>query len=132
MGFIAIFIVFGFGYLSGTIGALGVGFVIGEYDTEYEDWVGGGIIYKESLVGNAVADHRGKKVELYKTIPWLPILEWKIQEKTYTEYVRCVSTPSIINYKPKDNKIYLSGSMWSEQDQKNIYWNDTLIVEQHN
>jgi hypothetical protein len=132
LGFIAMFIVFAFGYLSGTIGALGVGFVVGEYDTEYEKWLGNGIIYKESLLGNAISDHRGKKVELYKTITWLPFIEWKIQEKTYTEYVRCMSTPSTINFNSKDNKVYIYGSMWSEQDEKHIYWNDTLTVGKNN
>lgn len=132
LGGVSLFVVFSFGYLSGTIGALGVGFIVGEHDTEYEKWLGNGIIYKESLLGNAISDERGKKVELYKTITWLPIIEWKIQKKIHTEYLRCVSTPSTINYNPKDNKIYLSGSMWIEQDNKHVYWNDTLAVGKDN
>lgn len=128
-GLVAMFIVFGFGYLSGTIGILGVGFVIGEYDTEYEDWLGTGIIYKESLLGNAISDHRGKKVELYRTIPWFPILEWRIQEKVYNEYVAMVSTPLTVDYKPKEKKIYLSASMWSEHNKRYMNWADTLTIK---
>jgi len=121
-------LVFGVGYLSGTIGALGVGFVVGEYDTEYEEWLGGGIIYKESTLGNAVSDHRGKKVEIYKTISWLPLIEWRREVKEYKEYITIMTTPLTIDYKPENNKIYLSASMWWEHDKKNITWADTLII----
>jgi len=127
-GIIAMVLVFGVGYLSGTIGALGVGFVVGEYDTEYEEWLGGGIIYKESTLGNAVSDHRGKKVEIYKTISWLPLIEWRTEVKEYKEYITIMTTPLTIVYKPEDNKIYLSASMWWEHDKKNIIWADTLII----
>ena len=129
IGAVSMVIVFGLGYLSGTIGALGVGFIINEYETEYEKWLGNGIIYKERLLGNAVSDERGKKVELYRTISWLPIIEWRIQTETYTTYLRCVSTPTEINYQPQEKKVYLSGSIWSEYDKKYINWNDTIDVE---
>jgi len=127
-GIIAMVLVFGVGYLSGTIGALGVGFVVGEYNTEYEEWLGGGIIYKESTLGNAVSDHRGKKVEIYKTISWLPLIEWRREVKEYKEYITIMTTPLTIDYKPENNKIYLSASMWWEHDKKNIIWADTLII----
>lgn len=129
VGIIAIVLVFGVGYLSGTIGALGVGFVVGEYDTEYEKWLGDGIIYKESILGNAVSDHRGKKVEIYKTISWLPIIEWGTYVKEYKEYSTITTTPLTINYKPEDNKIYLSASMRWEKDKKYINWADTLTIK---
>lgn len=128
-GIIAMIFVFGVGYLSGTIGALGVGFVVGEYDTEYEKWLGDGIIYKESTLGNAVSDHRGKKVEIYKTISWFPLVEWRTEVKEYKEYITIMTTPLTINYKPEDNKIYLSASMWWEHDKKYINWADTLTIK---
>lgn len=129
IGIIAMVLVFGVGFLSGTIGALGVSFVVGEYDTEYEEWLGDRIIYKESTLGNAVSDHRGKKVEIYKTISWLPLIEWRTDVKEYKEYITIMTTPLTIDYKPEDNRIYLSASMWWEQDKKNINWADTLSIE---
>lgn len=128
-GIIAMIFVFGVGYLSGTIGILGVGFVVGEYDTEYEEWLGDGIIYKESTLGNATSDHRGKKVEIYQTISWLPLVEWRTEVREYKEYVTIMTTPLTIDYKPEDNKIYLSASMWWEHDKKYINWADTLIIK---
>jgi hypothetical protein len=129
VGIIAMVLVFGVGYLSGTIGALGVGFLVGEYDTEYEEWLDDGIIYKESTLGNAVSDHRRKKVEIYKTISWLPLIERRTEVKEYSEYITIMTTPLTIDYKRDDNKIYLSASMWWEQDKKNINWADTLTIE---
>lgn len=128
-GFIAMVLVFSVGYLSGTIGILGVAFVVGEYDTEYEEWLGDGIIYKESTSGNAISDHRGKKVEIYRTISWLPAIEWRTELKEYEEYIPIETTPLNINYKPEENKIYLSASVWSEQDKKYLTWSDTLTIE---
>lgn len=129
LGIIAMLLVFGVGYLSGTIGAVGVGFIVGEYDTEYEKWLGDGIIYKESILGNAVSDHRGKKVEIYKTISWLPLIEWRTQVSEYNEYITIMTTPLTVGYKPEKNKIYLSASMWWEHDKKYINWTDTLIIK---
>jgi hypothetical protein len=131
LGFVALFIVFSFGYLCGTIGALAVGFVVSEYDTEYEDWLGDGIIYKEMLLGNAVSNERGKKVELSRTIPWFPIIEWHIQTKIYNEYTPMITTPLRIEHKPEQKKIYLSASFWSQQDGKRIYWNDTFYLSKN-
>ena len=111
VGIVAMVLIFGAGYFSGTIGALGVGFVVGEYDTEYEKWLGDGIVYKESNLGNAVSDHRAKKVELYKTVSWFPLFESRTDVKVYNEYITIMTTPLSINYKPGNNRIYLSASM---------------------
>jgi hypothetical protein len=127
-GIILMIPIFGVGYLSGTIGALGVGFVVGEYDTEYEKWLGDGIIYKESTLGNAISDHRGKKVEIYKTISWFPVFEWRTEVKNYEKYITTMTTPLTVDYKPKENKIYLSASMWWENEKKNINWADTISI----
>lgn len=128
-GIIGMFLTFGFGYFSGTVGALGVGFIVGKYDYEYEKHLGNGIIYKESSLGNAVSDHRGKKVEIYKTIPLLPLIEWRAEVKTYYDYITIITTPLSIDYKPDENKIYLSASMWQEKNKKFIHWADTLTIK---
>jgi hypothetical protein len=128
-GIIATVLIFSIGYFSGTLGALGVGFIVGEYDTEYEKWLIDGIIYKESTLGNAVSDHRGKKVEIYRTISWLPLIEWRTDIRKYNQYITIMTTPLTIDYKPKDNIILLSASMWWEHDKKNINWADTITIK---
>ena len=118
--------VFGIGYISGTIGALGVGFVTAEFTPETEKWLGDGLIYKETTLGNAVSDNRGKRVEIYKTIFWLPIIEWRIENKVYEKYITIMTSPLTVDYKPDEKKIYLSASMWWENERKQEEWSDTL------
>jgi hypothetical protein len=142
IGIIAIIIVFGIGYLFGTIGVIGVGFIVGECTVDYEKRLENGIIYKESRLGNAISNHRGKKVEIYKTIPWFPIIEWKILSKEYYCYFSfptnnnyevidfdVVTAIPTIEYKSTENRIYLSVSKWSEREKKQINWADTLTIK---
>src|SRR5690349_3037983 len=49
-------LIFGLGYLSGTVGALGVGFITGESESSKVIWYDNGIIYKEKPLGNAFTD----------------------------------------------------------------------------
>lgn len=128
-GIVAMVVVFGIGYFSSTVGALGVGFVVAEYDTDTEQWLGEGLIYKESTLGNAISDYRGKRVEIFRTISWLPIIEWRIQKKDYFTlglYANKVNA----TYKPQENQIYLSISKSSEQDSLAISWSDSLLLDQ--
>ena len=129
LGIVIMVLVFGLGYFSGTIGALGVGFVVAEYETEYEECLGDGIIYKESTLGNAISDHRGKKVEIFKTISWFPIIEWRTEVREYHDYITIMTTPLTVEYKSEKNEIYLSASMWWEHEMKYINWSDTLTIE---
>lgn len=127
IGLIALSLVFGIGYLSGTVGALGVGFVVAEFDSDTEVWLGDGYIYKESSLGNAISDYRGKRVEIYKTFSWLPIIEYRSQKKEYYNIVTYCNKLNL-DYKPKENKLYLSASMnWGKEKQIQN-WADTLIL----
>lgn len=118
--------IFGLGYLSGTIGALGVGFITGSFESSNVIWYDNGIIYKEKPLGNAFTDFRGKEVEIYRTISWLPIIEWRLTNRKYytvdtyrnplqVEYLR--SSETFILSLPDSVKI---------EDQT---WGDTLSVE---
>lgn len=120
---------FGLGYISGTVGALGVGFVVAEYDTDTEKWLGDGLIYKETSLGNAISDYRGKRVEIYKTISWFPILEWRTQKKEYFNLIT-YGNKLTVEYKPTENKIFLSTSMLWGKDKHTENWADTLILGQ--
>ena len=121
-------VVFGIGYLSSTIGIIGVGFVIGAYEPCEEKWLNDGLIYKEIGIGNAISDYRGKRVEIYKTISWLPLIEWKIKSKDYYDIITYTNQLSV-NYKKAENKIYLSTSGYSQNEQKWITWNDVISLE---
>ena len=127
IGIILMPLIFGLGYLSGSIGALGVGLIIGHYETQYENWLGDELIYKERITGTGESDDRGKKVELHKTIAWFPIVEWQIQQKDFKEYVPIMTTPLTVDFKSEANKVYLTGSLWLESEGKIISWSDSLL-----
>lgn len=120
---------FGIGYFSGTVGALGVGFVTAEYSPRVEKWLGDGTIYKETLLGNAISDYRGKRIEIYKTIPWLPILEWRIIKKEYFNLITYAQELTI-DYKPDQQKIYLSSAMPWGKDRREVSWSDILSLNE--
>ena len=128
IGVVTMFIVFGLGYFSGTIGSLGVGFITAEYESDREKWLDNGIIYKELTLGNAISDHRGKKVEINKTIKWFPIIEWKLQDKVYNNIITYL-VPLSVNYNTYQKKIYFSATAKWGKDQKIYNWSDTLYLE---
>lgn len=115
------------GYMSGSIGILGVGFIVKEFDAEINKRIDNNFIYKEFTLGNALSDHRGKRVEIYKSLSWLPFLEWEIQSRKYTDYAT-YGQPLELIYNP-ENKILL---MKAHENQANqiYYWSDTIRIEE--
>ena len=120
VGFIAIICINGVGFTYG----IAVGFIVGDYETDTEKWFDDGIIYKDMSIGNVIAQVRGRRVEIYKTLPWLPIIEWRIQKKEYFDFVT-VLNKFTIDYKPNKQTIYLSIS-----PQTGGKWLDSLILRQ--
>ena len=125
---VGMIIVFGIGYLSSTIGIIGIGFVVNEYTTDTERWFASGMIYKECVLGNAISDYRGKKVEIYKTISWLPIIEWRIKHKEYYNFITCLH-PLTVDYRQGEGKIYLTTSALWGRDNHLETWADTLVIK---
>jgi hypothetical protein len=83
LGIVLMVIVFGIGYLSGSIGALGVGFVTASMESDFTSVYDDGIIYKEYSLGNAISDYRGKRVEISRKLKWIPFLERDVVQKSY-------------------------------------------------
>jgi hypothetical protein len=131
IGVIFIIFTFGLGYILGTVGELGVDFVFAEFKTDTEKYLGDGLIYKESSLEYGFHDFRGKRVEIYRTISWFPIIEWRTRKK---EYFSLFSPGSHLtaDYRPTENKIFLSlytsKGWW--QDLQKTSWSDTLNLGQ--
>ncbi|MGB3923552.1 MAG: hypothetical protein ACOXZQ_14080 [Bacteroidales bacterium] len=120
-------VVFGIGYISSTFGILGVGFVLGEYDTSVETRISKNLIYKETSLGNAISDYRGKRVEIYKTISWLPIIEWRILDKEYYNVIPYLNRLNVV-YLPETKTIYLNAE--DIRAGKIETWADTLKLKE--
>jgi hypothetical protein len=125
-GIIAMFIVFGGGYLSGSIGALGVGFVTAEHDCDYEKWFDNGLIYKEYSLGNAISDYRGKRIDINRTIKYLPIIEWRLESESFFN-LAVYGQPLNVIYNGQQKEFILSAErQWSDSI---FHWNDTIRIK---
>ncbi len=118
-------LVFGIGYLSSTIGILGVGLVLGDYETSCEKYLSKNLIYKETTLGNATSNFRGKRVEIYKTISWLPIVEWRILNKEYYNGTPNLNRLNVV-YRADEKVIYLNVK---EISAGKMVWVDTLHLK---
>jgi len=119
---------FGIGYLSGTLGILGVGFIVADFETDKVKKLDDDIIYKEYSIGNAISDYRGTRVEIYKTVAWLPVFEYQIIKK---EYYNVIAYPDEIkvSYEPNKHIIYLSASIISLNDGSREKWSDSIKLK---
>lgn len=129
IGLLILLVTIGLNYLLGTVGALGLAMVVGQLDVDKEQWFGDGIIVKQSTIGNALTDYRGKKVEIYQTWKWLPIFEYRIQQKEYMNIIT-YGNPLAVSLSDTRNTVFLSTSMIYGPEKKNTYnWADTLIIK---
>ncbi|MEH3111884.1 hypothetical protein [Pedobacter terrae] len=119
---------FGIGYLSGTLGILGVGFIVADFESDAEKKLSNGIIYREHSIGNAISDYRGTRVEIYKTVEWLPVFEYQIIQK---EYYDVIAYPNEIkvSYEPNKHIVHLSATIISLNDGRKEKWNDSIVVK---
>ncbi len=118
---------FGIGYLSGTLGILGVGFIVADFESDAEKKLSNGIIYREHSIGNVISDYRGKRVEIYKTVAWLPVFEYQIIQK---EYYNVITYPEIkVSYEPNKHIIHLSASIISMNEGGREKWVDSIVVK---
>ena len=119
-------VVFGFSYFISTVGILGVGFAIAKFETEKETGFDHGLIYKELSLGNALTDFRGKRVEIYRTLKWFPLIEWQIATKEYYNSM-VYSKPLNAHYDETNEEFYLEvEKQWRDST---YYWNDTIRLK---
>lgn len=120
--------VFGIGYLSGTLGILGVGFIVADFEPDTEKKLSNDIIYRESSIGNAISDYRGTRIEIYKIVAWLPFFEYRITQK---EYDNVIAYPDEIkvSYEPNNHIIHLSASIVSLKNGGREKWSDSIKLK---
>ena len=125
---IGIIFVFGFGVFLGLF-ATYTYFIDMPREQKFSD----GLIYREYTLGHATTENRGKHVEIYQIVHWLPIIETFVQEKTYNSLIRYNSGEEnyenklTVNYAPNTNKIYLSTIIGGRNGKEK--WADTLIIK---
>lgn len=101
-----ILLTFFIGYFSSTVGALGVGFIISEYEASVEKKLSNTLYYKEFYKGSALSDYRDLAIQIIKTPSWLPFVEIELKEKYYNEEI-AVYEPTVVSYDSKEERILL-------------------------
>ncbi len=84
LGGLMLFIVFGAGYLAGTVGIFGFFYLSYKVPSKVR-YLANGYIYKEMDLTVPLGPYEGKLIEIYRTIPWLPIVEWQVCAKRNNE-----------------------------------------------
>jgi hypothetical protein len=124
--FIAFFI-FGINYLTCSIGSLGLGFGLQNFECINKIELTKNLIYKEYSLGNGLTDYRGVRIEIYKKLTPLP-LERKVQEDIvhiaeYSGYTHEID----IQYDSEKRYLYIQGTdRFVNSEYK--FWNNTIKI----
>jgi len=122
-------VVFGINYLSGTIGILGVGFVLNDWMPRQEIILDNNLKYKEIPFGMATSDFRGKRIEIYKELRLLPF-ERKIISKEYINEAPGFTSKLNVDYNNKNKELYLLISD-TLRNGDILDWADTIKIIKH-
>jgi hypothetical protein len=131
IGLIIMICVFGVGYIISTIGTVPLGFIINDYEMDEEKWHEDGLICKETSFGYVFSKDRGKRVEICKTVYWLPIFECLKVKKEYFGYF--FNNNFSFDYKPNQHKVYLfltskSSEPSSLNNKNKIFCKDSIEI----
>lgn len=98
--------VFGLGYITATIGILGLGFVIGDIEPDRVISLNDGILYRQYNQGNAISDYRNIEIVISKKIKFLPFLAHDIFSKHYAEEFHYSNTVNLELQKKGEPALY--------------------------
>ncbi|MBS1509054.1 MAG: hypothetical protein JSS79_20620 [Bacteroidetes bacterium] len=126
-GYILMTLVFGLGYLSGTIGALGIGFVTAEFEPRVEKEIESGLIYKETGLGNAISDNRGVRIEIYRNYSYLPFIEKRILTNEYYGF-ELAKYDIIDTYDKGDKILHLTLDIPNDERDK-VKWTQEIRIK---
>lgn len=126
VGIISLTLFLGIGYMMSTIGILGLAFTLGDYETVDIQKLDNGIICKKTCYGNVTVDSSGTWIRIYKTIKWLPIIEWQLAEKEYKNEILPVYKA---NYSITKNEVSFYSSEWNKYEDKQEIWTDTISLK---
>lgn len=126
-GTILAILIFGLNYLLCTIGILGVGFALNNWEPRQVINLDDHLIYKEIPLGMATDDYRGKRVEIFKKLGFLP-LERRITKKEYINEPPGFIYKLDVEYNILTKELYLFGTERIEND-KIENWNDTIYIK---
>ncbi len=121
--------IFGFGailigYILGSVGIIGLGFIVGGATPNEEAILQDRFIYREIPLGNAVSDHRGATIVLSRNVPLVPF-EYVVWETTYVDNFNLyLSTRKYIVLDASEGKLIINTE--ADTSRHLDAWRDTL------
>ncbi len=109
---VTILSVFGFGGILATLGCIFL-LIYSIETTPFQNfWIADNLIYKEWNLGSGPdPDERMKRIEIFKTYRWCPIIAKRIQIREYENWEGNLSPRLEARYRVKTKKIYLTNSI---------------------
>ncbi len=116
--------IFGTGYLASTIGVLFTLFAAGDLETDQSKWISKDLVFKERNIGQGPDPSvRLKKIEVYKSMDWFPLLAARIEAKTYDTWDIPLQQKLNAVYDKDSQILYLTSLV---KGYKKWQWSDTL------
>lgn len=126
---ISMFSIFSLGGILATLGFFFLLILSTELTPIQDIWVADNLIYKERNIGSGPDPSvRLKRIEVYKTYDWCPIIAQRIQNKEYDDWEGNLGTLLETKYNVETKKLYLTNSMLNLSD-KYKRWTDSLKIE---
>lgn len=119
-------LVFGANYLLSTVGALGLAFVLNDWTPQQEINLDKNLEYREISLGMANDDYRGKRVEIFREIGFLP-LERQIMQKVYINEIPWSARKLEVKYNKQAGELYLSAAV-TGRDNTIRNWKVTIKI----
>ncbi len=117
---IGMVLVYGVGYLLGTLGFVILWYIMSDFTLYQEEDLGHGLVYQERSITGALSGNQGTVVEIRKTVPGLPFLLYKTAGKKYLN--EGVYQKSIDVVYEADRKVVVMKS-------RNDEWGDEIVIE---
>ncbi len=122
------FAVFGIGYLAATLGFFFILLASFELETTQRKWLSEDLIYKERNIGQGPDPWlKEKKVEVYKTINWLPVFAIRTKAKTYNTMDFPLQQNLSVTYSEVTKTVYLKSVV---EGYKVFKWSDSIHLVQ--
>ncbi len=83
MSLVGMILVYGVGYLLGTIGFVILWYLLADFVLYQEEDLGHGLVYQERSINGTLSSKQGTVVEIRKAVPVLSFLRYKVAGKKY-------------------------------------------------
>lgn len=117
IGVISRYVIFGIGYFIAVFGFFFILMASEELEPDQTIWLDKNLIYIERNIGQGPdPSERLKKIELYKTVPYLPFVMYRFKTRTYDEWSFPLQQQLTVSYVKQKGIIFLESFVKGYKD----------------